>query len=170
MSRTLETARFGSVMPMLLSRAILCMALALACAAVSARSSAQTGAPLLGSYCGDYRWHGTSVVNAIRLDFQPSTRRPDSKLEVEGVGWATTPWNGVRTRFSVRAVVDLGTGRISMTETVGSDAIGWVTDGSYEGQVQPDGSTVVAIWTNRQPPRNTGVLRLRRCGPSDPAV
>jgi hypothetical protein len=170
--RMVEAAPLGRVMPMLLSRepAILCFALAIACAAGPARLSAQPDVPLLGSYCGDYRWHGTSVVNAIRLDFRHRTLRPDSRLDVDGAGWATNPLNGVRTRFSVRAVVDPGSGHLSMTESVGSDVTDWVTDGSYEGRVEPDGSAIVATWTSSKPPYDSGVLRLRRCGPSDPAV
>ena len=170
--RTVDAARFGSVVPMLLfrARAIVRIAVVVALASVPARSPVQAQVPLLGSYCGDYRWHGTSVVNAIRLDLQYRTLRPDSKFDIEGVGWATTPWDGVRTRLSIRAVFEPGSGHISMTESVASDVTNWVTDGSYEGRVEPDGGAIVATWTSSKPPHDSGVLRLRRCDRSDPAV
>ncbi len=173
MSRAVAAIGVDSValVPLCAARAALGLALAIAFAVLlPAGSAAQTGVPLLGSYCGDYRWEASPVVSAVRIHFQHHALRTDSKIDVEGVGWSTNPHDGVRTRFLVRAVLDPATGRLSMTESVGSDVADWVTDGTYEGQVQPDGGGIVANWTSRQPPHSRGVLRLRRCGSSDPAV
>jgi hypothetical protein len=140
----------------------LCWCFAIACVLLltSAYANAAGEIQLHSSYCGEFKWQGSDAASQVRFDFLRREHRQDS-IEVEGFGWSQG--RGPRTNFYFRAVVDPRSGNIVMTESVGPDTKDYETNGSYRGQVERDGSAIVAVWTNNRPPNAKGVLRLSKC-------
>jgi len=99
-------------------------------------------------YHGTYRWRGARSAERIRFWFDHTEPAGDGKIRAFGGGvYLSAP----PTRITIRATIDLKSGRIEIWESKPSRPA-FLTNGSHVGTISADFCHIRAVWTTA----NTG--------------
>jgi len=98
------------------------------------------------SWCGTFRWDGSSHEHRVTIAFDRVELRADGKIEANGPGLVNS-WRTVR--FAARAIIAPETRRIELFEEVSPSVTDYITDGSHVGELAADLQTMRLVWTTR---------------------
>lgn len=99
-------------------------------------------------YHGTYRWRGARSAERIRFWFDHTEPAGEGKVRAFGGGiYLSAP----PTRITIRATIDLKSGRIEIWESHPSQPA-FLTNGSHVGTISADRCSIRAVWTTA----NTG--------------
>ena len=103
------------------------------------------------AWCGVFRWEGDAREQHVTIKFARLAPRADGAIEADGPGLVRyedeAPSQAVP--FRMRAVIDPGTRRIEMFESIDAPRADYVTSGSHVGTLAPDLRTMNTVWTTR---------------------
>ena len=146
----------------------LCAALILLLTLPAPAAMAQDAAPersfverLPRAWCGSFRWDDDAREQLVTIAFTRVAVLADGKIEADGPGlvrYQDEPASQA-IPFRIRAVIEPGTRRIEMFESIDVPRANYVTDGSHVGALVPDLQSMRLVWTTRSDGRR-GALEL----------
>ena len=146
----------------------LCAALILLLTLAAPAATAQDAAPerafaerLPRAWCGSFRWEDEAREQLVTIAFTRVAVLPDGKIEADGPGlvrYQDEP-ESQAIPFRIRALIEPGSRRIEMFESIDTPRTDYVTDGSHVGELVPDLQSMRLVWTTRSNGRR-GALDL----------
>lgn len=103
------------------------------------------------AWCGVFRWDGDAREQHVTIRFARFAARADGAIVAEGPGLVRYEDEapGQAVPFRIRAVIEPGTRRIELFESIDKPRVDYVTDGSHAGTLAPDLRTMNTVWTTR---------------------